>query len=501
VHANGCVVGAGYARAMADALLHEKRRWWGRWWLPENPEQKVAGVLTYKPEGGLRLRLIGGWEHRNITQQGGMTLVHEGMREWPMIHGQSENKTITLLNTFATRAKSYGWGMGDEPDELEVYVHTALVGCLLDEPEEAAFVSASAGIDNLTGFANRTGMEIKVQHSKDVYKGSLTVKAVKALEVGSGDFKVKLHHILAVPQYKRLRRETQAKAFERSTVEFQSGKPLPLNDLLDKISAIKDLVSLSTLSPCGEESVTVYLPATPEKYPEEYAGRDLLHDVQVYQRRIVVATPDAEGADDRGFAFTLNDISWEKLIPRWLEVADTFAAARSMVLGLRYVTGGYLESRLVTMVSAAESMHRAMNPDPPIPPDEFEALRKRLFEAVPDERRQWLSDRIANNEPTLRVRLLGLASRPGSFMASLLPNPEPWARMAARSRNDVAHVGSSSNHTQEQLHAVVRVTEAVVVLNLLSEAGVPEDRLARAITEHRDLRYAAKLATEHLSGA
>jgi hypothetical protein len=31
----------------------------GEWWLPERPERRVAGWLSYDPDKGLQLRLIG----------------------------------------------------------------------------------------------------------------------------------------------------------------------------------------------------------------------------------------------------------------------------------------------------------------------------------------------------------------------------------------------------------------------------------------------------------
>ena len=35
----------------------EKGEWVGHWWLPENPDNKVAGTLIYDGEGGLNLKL------------------------------------------------------------------------------------------------------------------------------------------------------------------------------------------------------------------------------------------------------------------------------------------------------------------------------------------------------------------------------------------------------------------------------------------------------------
>ena len=83
-------------------------------------------------------------------------------------------------------------------------------------------------------------------------------------------------------------------------------------------------------------------------------------------------------------------------------------------------------------------------------------------------------------------------------MTKLVPDPATWARAAVRARNDLAHRGTTEPD-HEKLRAVVQVTAAVVIMNLLKEIGVPSDRLSAALQEHPDLRWAGDLAREHLT--
>jgi hypothetical protein len=68
-----------------------------------------------------------------------------------------------------------------------------------------------------------------------------------------------------------------------------------------------------------------------------------------------------------------------------------------MILSLIYVPGGYLQTQLITAVAAAEAMHEPLKLDPPIPDDEFKALKKALLEIVPANRRQWLREKLGRN--------------------------------------------------------------------------------------------------------
>lgn len=43
--------------------LSEDHIFKGYWWLPENPNNKVAGILTYTPGESMCLELLGGFEN------------------------------------------------------------------------------------------------------------------------------------------------------------------------------------------------------------------------------------------------------------------------------------------------------------------------------------------------------------------------------------------------------------------------------------------------------
>lgn len=491
---------------MALPMLSDSRTWTGHWWLLDNPDHKVPGILTYEPGDGLTLRMIGGWEYRNISQPSpGVMTVHEGTRSWPVVFGIAENQRVTLLHLQTISARSYLFTMSDVPDQLELFAGTALIGCHVDAEDDAAFVSGAATIENLTVWAGESTIENRMeldQQTNRIESGEVRYKPlVEPLTAETGDVTAKLHHLLTLPDFERTRGATTARIVERTSVEFSSAEPRPLREWLGMLSAMSDLMSLSTLAACTEITMHVSAPATPEAFPEDHPLRDRLHEVEVYQPRVVAPDPDRKGADLRRFVLTLDDLPFEELLPRWMQVKDRFASARSMILGLTYITDGYLESKVVTAVGAAESFHRALGLEPPMPDDEFSALRRSLLEIVPKERKQWLSDRLMHNDPSLRDRLLDLARRPGDFMATLVPDPEKWAKEATQARNGLAHDGRSKNHTFEDLYAVVEVTRAVVVLNLLHQLGVPSERLATGLREHPTLSRAVRLAKEHYPAA
>lgn len=68
----------------------------GYWWLPERPEDKVAGVLTYEPEGRIELELIGCFNMVGVSPVD--MFIEEDGNDVPLIYGEdSDAKEISLL--------------------------------------------------------------------------------------------------------------------------------------------------------------------------------------------------------------------------------------------------------------------------------------------------------------------------------------------------------------------------------------------------------------------
>lgn len=77
----------------APLSLAEGHEWAGLWWLPDEPDSRVPGILRYDPKDGLSLSLIGAFEDRIMTESApGVTTIHEGNRRWRAIHGVAEQR-------------------------------------------------------------------------------------------------------------------------------------------------------------------------------------------------------------------------------------------------------------------------------------------------------------------------------------------------------------------------------------------------------------------------
>ena len=144
-------------------------------------------------------------------------------------------------------------------------------------------------------------------------------------------------------------------------------------------------------------------------------------------------------------------------------------------------------------------LHRGLRIDEkPFPENEFSAMRDAMLAQV-DEEHQERFKGVIRNDPTLRDRLCALAARPDQEAIELLmPDVDRWARRTTQARNDLAHKGRTPKHAIDELVAIVEVTTAVVILNILHELGVPGERQREIIQEHPQLRSTARRARKWL---
>lgn len=485
---------------MADApRLDKPAEWTGHWWLPEDPEHVVPGVLRYEPGDGLRLSLIGGFEDRILQPMEGGYAEMEGGRSWPLVLGFADKKDVTLLDCYPRHTQSY-WPGSAGPHKQTVSAMTALVGVHLDDSEQEVFTACHVSVENLTRWAASSVFTGTMGLKDERFDGSgtISVKPVDEPSVVVDGTTITLAHEHTMPHFDARRGETVGHMRDTVFVRFQPEAPYSLSAAREQAKAVQDLVSLATHRAAGMLWIRLRMPPEERDYPEGYPIHD--REVAVYSDVTVLGDPDAKAIAQHDVLFTCDHLPFEQVIPRWIEVRETYRAAANMVLGLRYAPARYVEGNLLTAVGAAEVLHRNLPVEQMrMPKGEFDALRAALLEETPREHRSWVKGAI-RNDPTLRERLRALASLPDAdAMATLVPDVEQWARVATQARNDLAHTGQTKRQSTDEVIVAVNVTAAVVMMNLLHALGLPGDRQRKIVHDHRELRHTAQQARDVLT--
>ena len=488
---------------MADDPLNldEPGEWAGLWWLPEEPENQIPGVLRYLPGGKLALSLIGTFEERLMTTPSpGVVLIHSGSRSFDVIYGAAERREITLLDCYASKTNRTMGARVKTPDKQTLVATTGLIGAHVSGEHEKRFAAAEVSVEDLTHWAATSVFEGTICVPEGVPDGSgmISVKPVDSQSVTVGGTQFLLAHRHTLPFFDERRGGTIGRVRDTAFVRIVPTEAVSWLTALLAASLMQDLVALATHRAAGVIWLRLELV---RDVPEPPDGRpELRRNVDVLYSPPASGMHDAKSVAPRSMFFTCESIPFEQIVPRWVEAHQRLQSATNMILGLRYAPARYVESNLLTAVGAAEVLHRGLGIDEvPIPTAEFKPMREAMLEQLPEEHRDRFRQAI-RNDPTLRDRLRALGTRPDPEAVSLLmPDVEHWAARTALARNDLAHEGKTPRHTVEELVAIVEVTTAVVILNLLHELGLPGERQRQLMTEHPQLRATAEKARELLA--
>lgn len=480
--------------------LGEAGEWAGLWWLPDDPDEKVPGVLRYDVEGGLSLSLIGAFEDRIMsTPAPGVTAYHEGTRTWDVIYGAAEQREITLLGSVPSSSKRTIGARVASPDRQSVTATVAIIGAHVIGDEDPAFAGAEVSVEDLGLWAGSSVFEglLGAPDGKIDGTGRISVKPVEAQSVVVDDTEYRLVHTHTLPYFDQRKGGTVGRLRDAVSIRVAQAEPFSLTVALQTASLVQDLISLATHRAAGVIWLRLEVAGTesllPNGQPATRRRADVLYSPAA------LGEHDAKVVDHHRVFFTCDSLPFEAVMPRWCEAHGRLQAATNMILGLRYAPARFVENNLLTAVGAAEVLHRNLHIDEkPFSKAEFTAMRDAMLDQVPDKHRDRFKGAI-RNDPTLRDRLYALAARPDEeAIAQLVPDIDHWARRTTRARNDLAHEGRTPNHSIEELTAVVEVTTGVVILNVLHELGLPAERQREIVQEHPQLRATFRTASEWL---
>ena len=504
----------------ATGDLSEIEEWFGYLWPPGQMQQLATpGHVSYRPEDGLRVRLIGGFDVYNLRA----------------IHGTFERVPITLVDCIATSTQKQSV-IQSITIRQDIEPQLLLYGITLTDPAEPCFKAVDIEIENLSRWSADQDMTLKFEyddrlapsdqddqpsvgrirrtlrtvfrrHPPEVNQPVQTMptgyaswgvegKPIDERRAQMDDMTAELRRSRVLPNWDEHRDRTVGRIAARSVLRFSSTRSRTADEWQEVARMAQDLLSLATFSTCAVLRETLITDEA--KLASDNTARS---DVHLYAKQLVKGAPNEPAMEPWAMLFNLSDIDFGVLLPQWSKVRDMLRPTCNMVLGLKYIPEGYLETKLLTVAGAAEVMEgalaRGLNRPLPVPKARYKVLREELLCLAPEEYRDWL-DKKLYNAPSLQDKLKLLAGQLDRQITDrLLPNIDLWAQRTAKARNDLAHRGESQRVPPLEMSAIVSVTVAVVVICLISQLGIPTSRILQALEQHPELRYAPDLARRY----
>jgi ApeA N-terminal domain 1 len=467
------------ATFVAIVVSMNERSWRGRWWVPEEPEVAVPGTLYCAEDGRLRLELVGGFDTKiRAPLPGGGHTVRSESRDFPLIHGASGSKRFTLIRAHAAHTSGVGL-FGDDIVEQTMNPNRVLCGIHLESLGEPQFVRAHLQLERLLHWSAQSTFDLCLllgENGKSIREQKAATHQVPTVTASFNGMTIGLRvrstefYVVDSP----VANSRSMEVTERAILDFDTSEPVSF-DAFDAIGKdMQDLLTLSAYEPCGSRAQSLIFRAA----SEARLGVSDTKEVEVMGRQVFQTDLKEKEKQHHDFLFTLDDIEFSQLVPRWLALKKSASLGFNILFGLRYIGSGYVGPRLLGVATAAENIHRALcSMSAPLPRKTYRELKAKLLGAIVDEPehlREFVNQGL-RNDPTYNERMLELASIPDAeTVDKLLTDRVEWSKRLKNARHDLAHANERSADDSDSSAALwlLEVTYALLCLVAMSKLGL-----------------------------
>lgn len=211
----------------------------GIWWLPDNEDKKIAGIVNYIPTESIKLELIGSFYDDDLA-------MFNSDRRQPIIWGESsDGKDITLIDCFS----SISWHSNCSFSLLKFSVCYVIIGKHISSFEEAFISQATIQYDELT-----------LWYCPDIIKYSLKKSQNdnlvwdKITNANNDKFIVNAHindvklALVPKPLFETKLRQPCMIVEQRTDLVIQADGKISLQNILNINSQFEQFLSIATLS-------------------------------------------------------------------------------------------------------------------------------------------------------------------------------------------------------------------------------------------------------------
>jgi hypothetical protein len=312
----------------------------GDFWLPEAADQKVSGLLEYRPGDGAKLSLIGE--------------LPDAPRTPGRIIGHCSNKYMTLDNCFQTYHRR---GLGGSAEQ-EFRVGKIFEGAAYSKDEETAFDQLSVELRHFFDWVGRNGLEetyevtAKQGTSEAPPKWAISVTKLNDLKAQVNDqVEVTVYHGMGITGDTDSRTLTQS-----ASIHFQFDSPHPLEEVSAYASVVQDLVSIATDRVAEFDSFKLSHPDLEMKLPSGTPYRQYV-DFHVEWR---ARESSAKDLNSFSAPFDFEAIGGLEGIAEWIRQTADLQPMLNRVMSTRYAESMYSDDRFFNRCAALEGLHRLM---------------------------------------------------------------------------------------------------------------------------------------------
>lgn len=436
----------------------------GEWWIPENPDKKISGFLTFSQESGGKLNLIGSF--KDIE---GRSAVEND--SYPVVLGvTTDGKYITLQSSFETNY-SFTTAM---TQETSLYVNYIYVGIHLPEESYFSFNKIQAKFTYLYDWVGVSGISRESLGGGSGFQMSYTPPEDITIRTENGKIDITFGANIK-SNYDISSINEQASIFIESNNEI-SFSEISQNYLFP----IRSLINLGTTKANFIEELYFFL----AEYPT--------NPIAVYYAQKFYKPKSKDYLLPLDMLFTLGDIyeDLENRINNWISISQEISSVLHLLDRVRISSDMFLELKFLSIAQAVETYHRTRKNNNFLPADEHKTRVEEILGYIPEKYKELVKRKIDQNEKSLLVRFDELAAEKADIMLPIVHDIEKFNKKARDSRNYYTHYGKKKKKSSAhgiQLHWIMEKLSVLLQTCLLDEIGIAPEKQMELFS--RNQRY------------
>lgn len=443
----------------------EKSELKGVWWLPENNENCVSGVLKFDSDKGAYLELMG-----QISEYDEF--------EINIILGKtSDGKDITLYKCLEMSKTFSSNGF----PTTKVFANITFRGVHFKTEDEIKFNEISCHYSNLDEWAWMNGININVLSNEIEIKYKLPPKVSSDI---NEEYTIVVYPNTRPPSRCLIQKE--ATITQKVYVKVINKKLNSFHEHIKQLRHIQNFISLGIGEPSTIIDIVGKSEINKEKFNEQFFYPEI--KVYIYNKQ---SPRERKQILPQCMLFSLKDIEddFDDILKMWYgRKNDVLKPVIDLYFGTLYNSDMYLEQRFLSLVQAIESYHRRTKINNEIDPNEHENRVDNIINSVDSQYKEWLKHRLLySNEPTLRKRLKEILDDCDTLLN--LPSSRKKKSFICKicdTRNYFTHYDNSlvdRAARESELFEICEKLKIIIEFNLLIEIGFDKEMVYRLLKE------------------
>jgi hypothetical protein len=446
-------------------------------WLPEDLDNQIAATYRVGEDGGVEFDLHG------------KTL--SGPDDWhlPAVHADVEGIPVSLFDCYISSSSGRRGLRGSGPVHQSWWAQSAVEGVRATDADALRFSRMSV---TSRGLADWVGVDtvdwtFRVEGEDDVVN-AFEWRQHQPWKVDLQEARLELG--IGVGWVDRAFRDktiTQQASFRICPTE-----PMTYDDLWASfVRPLSQLMTIVVGEPIEANVLGLELAGADSAVLEDH---DLRYGIRV--RRHNSRRYSLEDTRTHELLWRLNDWDFAEGLTRWFRIDGRVPAATALLALAQDTKSGWVASRFLSAVGAAEALHRGLHGEAVASAAHQERMSSILSKVTSREAR-WLRGSLKrSHEPSLQQRLAELAGEAGHPTWRFIQRPREWSAQIANARNALAHGRPDGVDVMKDPRLLSDMTRSVIgmiTMRLMRELGFTEEATS-ALTIHQLERWASSRA-------